>query len=89
MANISLPSCLLEIPDSPHQPGPEFKFPKHSFGKETVVWQSFQPAWLCGVFSTTTKLTTYPTAPHTCKRLQIAVDELLKLIDAAFVSGSL
>lgn len=39
------PSNLPEILDSPHQPGPEFKFPKHSFGKKTVIWQLFQPAW--------------------------------------------
>ena len=30
-------SNLPDIPDSPHQPGPGFKFPKRSFGKATVV----------------------------------------------------
>ena len=33
-----LPQCL-------HQPGPDFSFPKRSFGKKTVVQWSFQHAW--------------------------------------------
>ena len=33
-------SNLPDIPDSPHQPDPGFKFPKRSFGKATVVFQS-------------------------------------------------
>ena len=38
-------SNLPDIPDSPHQPGPGFKFPKRSFGKATVVFRSFQSTW--------------------------------------------
>ena len=38
-------SNLPDIPDSPHQPGPGFKFPKQSFGKATVVFRSFQSTW--------------------------------------------
>ena len=34
MASVCHLSNLPEIPDRPHQPGPEFKFPKHSFGKK-------------------------------------------------------
>ena len=30
-------SNLPDIPDSPHQPGPGFKFPKRSFGKATRI----------------------------------------------------
>ena len=28
-----------------HQPGPNFSFPKRSYGKKTVIQQSFQHAW--------------------------------------------
>ena len=38
-------SNLPDIPDSPHQSGPGFKFPKRSFGKATVVFRSFQSTW--------------------------------------------
>ena len=38
-------SNLPDIPDSPHQPSPGFKFPKRSFGKATVVFRSFQSTW--------------------------------------------
>ena len=37
MASVCHLSNLPEIPDRLHQPGPEFKFPKHSFGKKNVV----------------------------------------------------
>ena len=33
------------IPPTPHQPGPSFKFPKHSFGKTKIVERSFQQSW--------------------------------------------
>ena len=33
------------ISEGPHQPGPEFKFPKRTFGKKTVVQRSFQHTW--------------------------------------------
>ena len=34
-----------DVPDSPHQPGQVFAFPKRSFGKKTVVQRSFQYSW--------------------------------------------
>ena len=31
--------------NSKHQPGPEFKFPKRSFGKKDIVHRLFQHSW--------------------------------------------
>ena len=45
MASVGQLSDLPEIPDSPRQPGPEFNFPKRSFGKKSVVSRSFQHSW--------------------------------------------
>ena len=45
MASVCQLSNLPEIPDRPHQPGPEFKFPKRSFGRKNVVFRSFQLSW--------------------------------------------
>ena len=45
MASCSVSFSPPEIPDTPHQPGQGFKFPKRSFGKKTVVKRSFQAAW--------------------------------------------
>ena len=33
------------ISDSPHQPGPDFKFPKRPFGKTKIVHRAFQHSW--------------------------------------------
>ena len=49
MASRALASSQLELdatdlPECLHQPGPYFSFPKHSFGKKTVVQRSFQHA---------------------------------------------
>ena len=34
-----------KVENSKHQPGPEFKFPKRSFGKKNIVHRSFQHSW--------------------------------------------
>ena len=46
----SLPICqsskaIESVENSKHQPGPEFKFPKRSFGKKDIVHRSFQHSW--------------------------------------------
>ena len=41
----SLATVCDDVPDSPHQPEPDFAFPKRSFGKKTVVKRSFQHSW--------------------------------------------
>lgn len=43
----SIPICqsskaIESVENSKHQPGPEFKFPKHSSGKKDIVHRSFQ-----------------------------------------------
>lgn len=50
MAALSLaspgPSSAEEdLPPTPNQPGPSFKFPKRSFGIKSVVHRSFQHSW--------------------------------------------
>ena len=35
-----------DLPERPHQPGPDFIFPKRSFWKKSVVQRSFQHSWL-------------------------------------------
>ena len=45
VSTLSSVSNLPDIPDSLHQPGLGFKFPKRSFGKATVVFRSFQSTW--------------------------------------------
>ena len=34
-----------DVPDAPHQPDAQFRFPKRSFGKKTLVHRSFQHSW--------------------------------------------
>ena len=34
-----------DLPERSHQPGPDFIFPKHMFGKKSVVQESFQDSW--------------------------------------------
>ena len=34
-----------EVENLKYQPGPEFKFPKRSFGKKNIVQRSFQHSW--------------------------------------------
>ena len=41
----SFPTVSDDVPESPHQPGPDFAFPKRSLGKKTVVKRSFQHSW--------------------------------------------
>ena len=38
----SFPTVSDDVPESPHQPGPDFAFPKRSFGKKTC--KTFVPA---------------------------------------------
>ena len=45
MASVGQLSNLPDIPERPHQPGPDFKFPKRAFGKKSVVFRSFQHSW--------------------------------------------
>ena len=45
LASSQLEVDATDLPESLHQPGPDFSFPKRSFGKRTVVQQSFQHAW--------------------------------------------
>ncbi len=45
MAAALASSAGLDIADSPRQPGPDFKFPKRSFGKTKIVYRSFQQSW--------------------------------------------
>ena len=45
MAITSTSVQLPEISETPHQPGPVFRFPKRSFGKKSVVFRSFQSSW--------------------------------------------
>lgn len=35
----------IDVLDTPHQPGPAFKFPKRSFGIKKPVQHSFQHSW--------------------------------------------
>lgn len=41
----TLPVITEDVPETPHQPGPQFSFPRRSFGKKTVLNRSFQHAW--------------------------------------------
>ena len=34
-----------DLPEHSHQPGPDFIFPKRSFGKKSVIPGSFQHSW--------------------------------------------
>ena len=34
-----------DLPEHSHQPGPDFNFPKHTFGKKSVLQGSFQHSW--------------------------------------------
>ena len=38
-------ATVSSISDSPHQPGPDFKFPKRPFGKTKIVHRAFQHSW--------------------------------------------
>jgi hypothetical protein len=42
----SFPIVSDDAPGSPHQPEPEFTFPKHSFGKKRNCGETFIPALL-------------------------------------------
>ena len=44
MAIASTSVQLPEISETPHQPWPVFRFPKHYFAGEVVFW-SFQSSW--------------------------------------------
>ena len=48
IAGLALATSELATTDfleSSHQPGPDFIFPKHTFGKNSVVQGSFQHSW--------------------------------------------
>ena len=34
-----------DLPERSHQPGPDFIFQKHSFGKKSVIPGSYQHSW--------------------------------------------
>ena len=34
-----------DIPDKPHQPSANYKFPKRTFGQKKPVYRAFQSAW--------------------------------------------
>ena len=42
---MSTKDSIEDVPEAPHQPGQDFKFPKRSFGQKTVVHRSFQSSW--------------------------------------------
>ena len=42
---VGLALATTHLPERSHQPGPDFIFPKRTFGKKSVVQGSFQHSW--------------------------------------------
>ena len=77
-----------DVPETPHQPGLSFAFPKRSFGKKTVVNRSFQHSWFVKWPFLHYKEATDTVYCHTCVRLFKEKKALTSTkADQAFVSS--
>ena len=87
MATSSSLARSSEVPDSPHQPGNQFKFPKRSFGKKNVVQRSFQHSWFSKWQFLHYSEVNDTVVCHICLRMfKEKKDKTSSKADAAFVS---
>ena len=78
----------LDISDSPHQPGPDFNFPKRSFGIKKSVHRSFQHSWFNKWKFLHYREDTDTVFCHTCLRMfKEKKDKTASKASSAFVSS--